>query len=144
MRLPAGVADGQRIRLKGRGGPGRSGGPPGDLFVTCHVTPHRVFGRDGDNLTVHVPVTFAEAALGADVAVTTLEGAPVTLRIKPGTQPGSKHRIKGRGVASRRKTGDLIATVDVVVPTQLSDAERQAVEELARANTVSPRPRVEG
>jgi molecular chaperone DnaJ len=144
VRLPAGVADGQRIRLKGRGGPGRNGGPPGDLYVTCHVTPHAVFGRDGDNLTVHVPVTFAEAALGADVPVPTLEGAPVTLRIKGGTQPGSKHRIKGRGVATKRKTGDLIATVDVVVPTQLSDAERQAIEELARASTVSPRPRVEG
>jgi molecular chaperone DnaJ len=144
VRLPAGVADGQRIRLKGRGGPGRNGGPPGDLYVTCHVLPHRQFGRDGDNLTVRVPVTFAEAALGADVQVPTLEGGAVTLRVKPGTQPGSKHRIRGRGVATKKKTGDLIATIDVVVPTQLSDAERRALEDLARATTVSPRARVEG
>jgi molecular chaperone DnaJ len=144
VRLPAGVADGQRIRLKGRGGPGRNGGPPGDLYVTCHVSPHRLFGRDGDNLTVRVPVTFAEAALGADIPVPTLDGGPVTLRVKPGTQPGSKHRIRGRGVATKKKTGDLIATIDVVVPTHLSNAERQAVEELAKASSASPRAGVQG
>jgi len=143
VRLPAGVADGQRIRLKGRGGPGRNGGPPGDLFVTCHVKPHQLFGRDGANLTVRVPVTFAEAALGANVQVPTLEGAPVTLKLKAGTQSGSKHRVKGRGVPSRRKTGDLIATVDVVVPTKLSDAEREAIEQLAAAATGSPRAGME-
>jgi molecular chaperone DnaJ len=139
VRMPAGVNDGQRIALKGRGAPGRNGGPPGDLYVTCHVVPHALFGRDGDNLTVRVPLTFAEATLGADVQVPTLDGGPVKLRIKPGTQPGSKHRVKGRGVASRRRTGDLIVTTDVVVPTKLTDAERAAVEDLARASTVSPR-----
>jgi molecular chaperone DnaJ len=139
VRMPAGVADGQRIALKGRGAPGRNGGPPGDLYVTCHVVPHPRFGRDGDNLTVRIPLTFAEAALGADVQVPTLDGGPVKLRIKPGTQPGSKHRVKGRGVATKRRTGDLIVTTDVVVPTKLSDAERTAVEDLARATTVSPR-----
>ena len=139
VRMPAGVNDGQRIALKGRGAPGRNGGPPGDLYVTCHVVPHVLFGRDGDNLTVRVPLTFAEAALGADVQVPTLDGGPVKLRIKPGTQPGSKHRVKGRGVATKRRTGDLIVTTDVVVPTKLTDAERAAVEDLARATTVSPR-----
>ena len=144
VRMPAGVADGQRIALKGRGAPGRNGGPPGDLYVTCHVTPHPLFGREGDNLTVRVPLTFAEAALGADVQVPTLEGAPVKLRIKPGTQPGSKHRVKGRGITTKKRTGDLIVTTDVVVPAKLSDAERQAVEELARATTASPRAHLEG
>ena len=139
VRMPAGVNDGQRIALKGRGAPGRNGGPPGDLYVTCHVVPHVLFGRDGDNLTIRVPLTFAEAALGADVQVPTLDGGPVKLRIKPGTQPGSKHRVKGRGVATKRRTGDLIVTTDVVVPTKLTDAERAAVEDLARATTVSPR-----
>jgi molecular chaperone DnaJ len=139
VRMPAGVADGQRIALKGRGAPGRNGGPPGDLYVTCHVVPHPLFGRDGDNLTVRIPLTFAEAALGADVQVPTLDGGPVKLRIKAGTQPGAKHRVKGRGVASKRRTGDLIVTTDVLVPTKLTDAERSAVEDLARATTVSPR-----
>jgi molecular chaperone DnaJ len=107
------------------------------------VKPHQLFGRDGANLTVRVPVTFAEAALGANVQVPTLEGAPVTLKLKAGTQSGSKHRVKGRGVPSRRKTGDLIATVDVVVPTKLSDAEREAIEQLAAAATGSPRAGME-
>jgi molecular chaperone DnaJ len=144
VRMPAGVADGQRIALKGRGAPGRNGGPPGDLYVTCHVTPHALFGRDGDNLTVHVPLTFAEAVLGADVEVPTLEGATVKLRVKPGTQSGSKHRVKGRGVATKRRTGDLIVTTDVVVPTTLSAEERKAVEELSRATTDSPRDHLGG
>ena len=139
VRIPAGVADGQTIRLKGRGGPGRNGGPSGDLLVECHVNPHRMFGRDGDNLTVRVPVTFTEAALGADIEVPTLDGGRVTLRLKPGTQPGTKHRVKGRGVATSRRTGDLIVTVDVAVPTTLSPEQRTAVEDLARSTTTSPR-----
>jgi molecular chaperone DnaJ len=144
VRLPAGVKDGQRIALKGRGAPGRNGGPPGDLFVTCHVTPHQVFGRDGDNLTVRVPISYSEAALGADIQVPTLDGPTVKLRLKPGTQSGSRHRVKGKGVATKRKTGDLIVTTDVVIPTKLSDAERSAIEELARVSTVSPRAGVGG
>lgn len=143
VRMPAGVADGQRIALKGRGGPGRNGGPPGDLFVTCRVGAHRIFGRAGDDLTVRLPVTFAEAALGAQVRVPTLDGAPVTLRLKPGTQSGSKHRVKGRGVRGGKHHGDLIVTVDVAVPTKLTDAERRAIEELSRANTASPRDHLE-
>jgi molecular chaperone DnaJ len=144
VRIPAGVADGQRIRLKGRGGPGRNGGPPGDLYVECHVTPHRLFGRDGTNLTLDLPVTFAEAALGGDVEVPTLDGPRVKLRLKPGTQSGSRHRVKGKGIATAKATGDLIVTVEVQVPTELDAAQRAAVEALAAATTVSPRARLEG
>ncbi|MFT3851893.1 MAG: DnaJ C-terminal domain-containing protein [Ilumatobacteraceae bacterium] len=143
MRIPAGVADGQRIRLKGRGGPGRNGGPVGDLYVECRVTPDRIFGRDGDNLTVRVPITFAEAALGAVVEVPTLDGAAVKLRLKPGTQSGSRHRVRHKGVHTSRSRGsaqgDLIVTVDVQVPTDLTAEQRRAVESLAAATTGSPR-----
>ena len=138
-RIPAGVADGQTIRLKGRGGPGRNGGPAGDLLVEMRVTPDPVFGRSGDNLTVTVPITFAEAALGATIDVPTLDGGRVNLRIKPGTQNGSRHRVKGKGVVTPKRTGDLIVTVNVVVPTELSDDERAAIEQLAAATTVNPR-----
>lgn len=139
VRVPSGVSDGQRIRLQGKGTPGRNGGPSGDLFIVCRVTPHPMFGRDGSNLTVRVPVSFPEAVLGADIDVPTLEGDKVTLRIKPGTQPGSRHRVKGRGIKTAKSLGDLIVTVDVVVPTDPSDEERQAIEELARVSTIDPR-----
>ena len=146
-RIPAGVADGQKIRLKGRGAPGRSGGPAGDLIVECHVAPHPFFGRDGINLTVRVPVTFAEAALGGEIDVPTLEGPRVTLRLRAGTQSGSRHRVKGKGLTTAKGTGDLIVTTDVQVPTELSDEQRAAVEAFAAATTVSPRqnmPNAEG
>jgi len=144
VRIPAGVSDGQTIRLKGRGGPGRSGGPAGDLLVEITVRAHDRFGRSGNNLTVHVPITFAEAALGGEIDVPTLDGGTVTLRLKPGTQSGSRHRVKGKGIATASKksgstTGDLIVTVDVVVPGHLSEAERTAIEQLAAATTVNPR-----
>jgi molecular chaperone DnaJ len=144
VRIPAGVTDGQRIRLKERGAPGRNGGPAGDLYVECHVRPHPIFGRDGNNLTIRVPITFAEAALGGDIDVPTLDGPPVVVRIRPGTQTGSRHRVKGRGLHTKRATGDLIVTVDVVVPTSLSEAERSAIEALKEATTVSPRSRLSG
>jgi molecular chaperone DnaJ len=143
VRIPAGVADGQRIRLKGRGAPGRNGGPPGDLFVECKVEPHALFGRDGNDLTLPVPISYAEAILGADIEVPTLEGSKVRIRIKPGTQPGSKQRVKGRGIASGKKTGDLIVTVDVAVPRKPSDAEREAAETLRAADLTSPRAHLE-
>ncbi len=138
-RIPAGVKDGQTIRLKGRGGPGRGGGPAGDLLVELKVMPHALFGRSGDNLTVTVPVTFTEAALGGDIDVPTLEGQRVTLRLKPGTQSGSRHRVRGKGIATAKHTGDLIVTVEVQVPTELNDEQRAAVEQLAAATTVNPR-----
>ena len=105
VRLPAGVADGQRIRLKGRGGPGRNGGPPGDLYVTARVGPHPVFGRRGDDLTLTLPVTYPEAALGADVRVPTLDGGTVKLRIPAGTRSGRTLRVKGKGVTGRQEDG---------------------------------------
>jgi molecular chaperone DnaJ len=142
VRIPAGVDDKQKIRLKGKGAPGRNGGPPGDLIVECHVRPHRTFGRDGNNLTVRVPVSFAEAALGGDIEVPTLEGAQVTLRLRPGTPSGSRHRVKGKGVVTPRAEGDLIVTVDVQVPAELNDRQRAAIEAFAAATTVSPRDRL--
>jgi molecular chaperone DnaJ len=139
VRIPAGVDDRQKIRLKGKGAPGRNGGPAGDLIVECQVHPHRLFGRDGSNLTVRVPVTFAEAALGGDIEVPVLDGSRVTLRLRPGTQPGSRHRVKGKGVVTPKAEGDLIVTVDVQVPTELTERQRAAIEALAAATTVSPR-----
>jgi molecular chaperone DnaJ len=113
------------------------------LIVECHVAAHRLFGRDGNNLTVKVPVTFTEAALGGDIDVPTLDGQRVMLRLRPGTQSGSRHRVKGKGIATAKATGDLIVTVDVQVPTELNDEQRAAVESLAAATTVSPRARLE-
>ncbi len=133
-RIPAGVSDGQTIRLKGRGAPGRNGGPAGDLLVQIHVAPHPLFGRTGNDLTTRVAVSFAEAALGAQIAVPTLDGSAVTLRLRAGTQPGSRHRVKGKGLETKKGTGDLIVTVDLVVPTTLSEPERSAIEALAAAS----------
>lgn len=141
VRIPAGVDNGQRIRLKGRGTPGRNGGPPGDLFVVCNVSAHPVFGRDGLNLTLRLPITFAEAVLGSQIEVPTLDGPTVTLRLKPGTQSGSRHRVKGKGIVTKSAQGDLIVTVDVAVPTSLSEGEREAIESLAALSS-SPRDKI--
>ena len=138
VRIPAGVEDGQRIRLKARGTPGRNGGPPGDLFVSVRVAPHALFGRKGRDLTLTVPVTFAEAALGAEIKVPTLT-TPVTLRVPAGTPSGRTFRVKGRGVPTSKGAGDLLVTVEVAVPPKLTDQERHAVEALARATDQSPR-----
>jgi molecular chaperone DnaJ len=138
VRVPAGVDDGQRIRLKGRGGAGRNGGPPGDLFVKVSVGRHPLFGRKGRDLTITVPVTFAEAALGAQITVPTLNGS-VTLKIPPGTRSGKTLRVKGKGVPHSKGTGDLLVSIEVAVPQKLSDAERHAIEALAEATKSSPR-----
>ncbi|MDQ1465778.1 MAG: molecular chaperone DnaJ, partial [Actinomycetota bacterium] len=134
VRVPAGVADGQRIRVKGRGGAGAHGGGPGDLYVVVSVEPHPLFSRRGNDLTVRVPVSFAEATLGAEVPVPTLDG-PVTIRVKPGTQSGTVLRVPGRGV----KGGALLVTLEVRVPTDLSDEQREAVEKLAAVFPEDPR-----
>ena len=134
VRIPAGVKTGQKIRLKGRGGPGRLGGPPGDLFVRVNVADHPLFARSGADLTIDVPITFAEAALGANVKVPTLDGEPVTIRIPAGTATGKTFRLRGKG-----GSGDLLATVVVTVPDELSDEQRQAIEALAEATPDSPR-----
>jgi molecular chaperone DnaJ len=144
VRVPAGVSNGQRIRLAGKGTPGFNGGPSGDLFIVCHVTAHPLFGRDGDNLTVKVPVTFAEAALGADIDVPTLVGEKVKLRLRPGTQSGTRHRVKGRGIETSKSRGDLIVTVEVAVPTDLTDEQRSAVENLSRSLSADPRSHLFG
>jgi molecular chaperone DnaJ len=128
VRIPAGVTDAQRIRLKGKGGAGENGGAAGDLYVVVHVNPHPVFGRKGDNLTLTVPVTFDEAALGAEIEVPTLEGPPVRIKIAPGTPNGRTLRVRGKGVTRRDASrGDLLVTVEVVVPEQLSEQAREAL-----------------
>ena len=135
-RIPAGVKDGQRIRLGGKGASGENGGPSGDLLVTVRVRQHRLFGRSGDNLTLDVPVSFDEAALGAQVKVPTLGGAPVTLKIPPGTPNGRVLRVRGRGSARKDGSkGDLLVTVDVQVPAVLDDAARAAVTAYREART---------
>ncbi|MBO4207733.1 DnaJ C-terminal domain-containing protein [Micromonospora echinofusca] len=131
VRFPAGVADGQRIRLAGRGEPGDRGGPAGDLFVMVKVRPDELFGRSGDDLTLTVPITFAEAVLGVDLRVPTMDGA-VTLRVPPGTPSGRVLRARGKGVVRKEgQAGDLLVTLEVVVPAQVSDEARAALETFA-------------
>jgi molecular chaperone DnaJ len=142
-RIPAGVADGQRIRLPGKGAPGEHGGKAGDLYVRVHVKPHEVFGRNGDNLTVTVPVTITELALGADIKVPTHRGPAVTVRVKPGSANGTVIRVPGRGVRRKDGTlGDLRATLAVTVPQDLSSKAKSALEDL-RIATAGPDPREE-
>lgn len=137
-RIPAGVKNGQQIRLRGKGANGERGGPSGDLYVNVHVSAHSVFGRKGDNLTVDVPVTFDEAALGADIKVPTLNGLPVTVKIPAGTPNGRTFRVRGHGVV--RKDGhkaDLLVTVGVQVPAVLNDEAREAVTAYREATSDS-------
>jgi molecular chaperone DnaJ len=130
-RVPAGIKDGAKIKIKGRGAPGAAG--PGDLYVTVHVTPHPIFSRKDENIHLSLPVTFAEAALGADIKVPTLEGDEVTVRIAPGTPSGRTLRVKGRGVKKGSTTGDLMITIDVRVPQRVEGAAKKAIEEFAQA-----------
>ncbi|MGY1619995.1 molecular chaperone DnaJ [Geodermatophilus sp. SYSU D00691] len=141
VRIPAGVKDGQRIRLPGKGAPGRRGGTPGDLFVVVHVTDHELFGRKGDDLTLTVPVSFAEAALGTTLTVPTLDGS-VSLKVPAGTASGRTLRVRGRGVPGKTRAGDLLVTVEVAVPAKLSPAQRKAVEALAEELDDDPRPQI--
>ena len=139
VRIPGGVSDGQRIRVPSRGAAGANGGAPGDLYVVVHVGEHPIFGRTGKDLTVRVPITFTEAALGTQVKVPTLD-APVTVKVPPGTQSGKTVRVRGRGI--KRGSGDpgaLLVTFDVVVPTELDDDARTAVEELGQKLSGNPR-----
>jgi molecular chaperone DnaJ len=139
-RIPAGVADGQRIRLKGKGEAGERGGPAGDLIVIVHVAPHEMFGRKSDNLTLKLPVTFAEAALGATVKVPTLDGPAVSVKIPAGTTNGRVLRVRGKGVTRRDGTkGDLLVTVEVVVPEELSEESQEALAAYAATHSENPR-----
>jgi molecular chaperone DnaJ len=142
-RIPAGVADGQRIKIPGKGVPGEHGGKNGDLYVRVHVKPHPVFGRNGDNLTVTVPVTISELALGAEIKVPTHRGAAVTVRVPAGTPNGQVFRVPGRGVRKKDGTlGALLATVDITVPQDLNSKARSALEDL-RIATSGTDPREE-
>jgi len=127
-RIPAGVRDGQKIRLRGKGRPGDPGAPAGDLVITVHVEPHPVFTLDGTNLRVTVPIAFDEAALGATIEVPALDGSTVRVKVPAGTPSGRTLRVKGKGVATSKGTGDLLVNVQVVVPQKLSAAAKEAVQ----------------
>jgi molecular chaperone DnaJ len=131
VKIPAGVADGQKIKLRGKGQPSPDGGEAGDIVLTVTVRKHPVFERDGLNLRVNVPVTFVEAALGATIEVPTLGGDPVKLRVAPGTPSGRVLRVKGRGVSTSKGTGDLLAIVQVAVPSHLSSDAEAALKAFA-------------
>lgn len=133
VRIPPGVHDGQRIKLRGKGEPGMGGGEPGDLVVTVHVDPHPVFSMAGNNLKLTLPVTFAEAALGATIEVPTLDGSTVRVKVPAGTPSGRTLRVKNRGIRSSKGVGDLLVTVDVVVPQKLNARARDAVQQFADA-----------
>jgi molecular chaperone DnaJ len=138
VKIPAGVKDGARIRLAGRGEAPRMGGQPGDLYVVVRVQPHRVFGRRGSDLTVELPVSFSEAALGANVQVPTLNG-PVTLKVPAGTPSGKTFRIRGKGAPTRSGHGDLMVTVKVDVPHKLSREQKDLLRRLQETERDSPR-----
>jgi len=129
-RVPAGVNDGAKIRVKGKGAAGEAG--PGDLFIMLHVKPHPIFARKGENLTLTLPVTFTEAALGADIKVPTMSGDDVTVRIAPGTSNGRTLRVKGRGITKGATTGDLLVTVDVQVPQRVDGKALDALKVFAQ------------
>jgi len=142
VRIPSGVDDGQRIRLAGQGEPGRNGGPNGDLFVRVHVAPHAVFGRSGDDLTVTVPVTFPELALGTTLTVPTLD-SKVNVKVHPGTASGRILRVRGKGIERRDgRKGDLLVTLQVAVPARLDGKAEEALKAYAEA-TADHDPRAE-
>jgi len=131
VRIPAGIGDGGKVRVKGRGEPGEAG--PGDLYVIVNVVPHPVFSRKSENIHVTVPVTFTEAALGADIPVPTLEGDEVKVRIAPGTPNGKTFRVKGRGVKKGVNAGDLMVSIEVQVPQRVDGNAKKALEDFATA-----------
>jgi molecular chaperone DnaJ len=131
VKIPAGVADGATVKVRGKGGPGFNGGRPGDLYVRVKVAGHPIFGRNGANLLVNVPISYTEAALGAEIAVPTLEGS-VRLKVPAGTTTGKTFRITGKGIATTARTGDLMVTVEVDVPGEIEDEERELLEQLRR------------
>jgi molecular chaperone DnaJ len=141
VKVPQGVRDGAKLRIPGKGTPGQRGGPAGDLYVVVHVRPDALFSRSGDDLKLTVPVTFAEAALGTTLRVPTLDGA-VSLKVPAGTASGRTLRVRGRGIATAKKTGDLLVTVEVAVPANLDAATREAIEAYAAAQTDDPRPEI--
>jgi molecular chaperone DnaJ len=144
VKIPPGVKDGTQIRLKGKGEAGYSGGPPGDVIVVTRVTPSPLFRRKGADLVIEVPVTYAEAALGATVEVPTPDGGRISLKVPAGSQDGKLLKVKGRGAPKLNGggKGDLLARLRVVVPTKLSKAEREALENLQKVSHEDPREKV--
>ena len=140
VRIPAGISDGGKIRVKGRGAPGEAG--PGDLYVLIHVAPHPIFSRKGENIHVNVPVTFTEAALGADISVPTVDGDEVKVRLAPGTQNGKTLRVKGRGVKKGVNAGDLMVSIEVQVPQRIDGKAKKALEDFDEA-TRGENPRLD-
>src|SRR6056300_87148 len=141
VKVPAGIQDNQKLKVKGKGQPSPNGGPAGDLVVSIKVKPHAVFTRDGDNIRISVPVTFSEATLGATIEVPVLGGEPVTLKVAPGTPNGRTLRVKGKGVQFGSRQGDLLATVDVMVPAHLPSKARKLLEQFeAELPGENPRP----
>jgi molecular chaperone DnaJ len=143
VKIPAGVKDGTRIRLKGKGEPGLNGGPPGDLFVVTRVAPSPLYERRGADLVVEVPVTYPEAALGATVEVPTPDGT-ISLKIPAGSESGKLLRVRGHGAPKLKGSGrgDLLARVRVTVPKKLSKAEKEALEQLKSVSRENPRERL--
>jgi molecular chaperone DnaJ len=141
VRIPEGVRDGAKLRIRGNGNPGARGGPAGDLLVTVRVRAHQLFGRSGDDLTLTVPITFPEAALGTTLRVPTLDG-PVTLKVAPGTPTGRTLRVRGRGIRTAKGAGDLLVTVELAVPKRMSSEAREALEKYAAAQADDPRPHI--
>jgi molecular chaperone DnaJ len=141
VKIPAGVKDGAKIRLPGRGEPGPAGGQPGDLYVHVRVQPHPIFARKGNDLALELPLTYAEAALGSNVSVPTLNG-PVTMKVPAGTQNGRTFRLKGKGAPKRGGRGDLLVTVRVEVPRKLSKQEKELLKQLRDVEEASPRKRL--
>jgi molecular chaperone DnaJ len=141
VKIPAGVKDGTRIKLKGKGEVGANGGPAGDLFVVTRVSPSRLFERRGSDLVIEVPVTYAEAALGATVEVPTPYGERISLKVKPGSQDGQLLRIRGQGAPKLKGSGrgDLLARLRLAVPKKLTKQQKQALEELQKASHDDPR-----
>ncbi|MEA2010214.1 MAG: DnaJ C-terminal domain-containing protein [Actinomycetota bacterium] len=139
VKVPQGIADGTKVRLKGKGDPGANGGPAGDLFVRVHVASHPVFGRAGKrDLTINVPITFAEAALGAVIQIPTLDG-DTKIRVPAGTQGGTTMKVSGKGVETPSGTGDLLVTLTVNVPVEVSDKQRELLEALRDDAPENPR-----
>jgi len=139
VKIPAGVDEGKKIRIRGQGQPAVHGGTPGDILLTIHVAPHPFFQRRGNDLLVRVPVTLGEAVGGAKVDLPTPRGA-VTLSVPPGTSSGAKLRVKGHGVVPKNGTpGDLLAEILIVLPKQLSDADRQAIRQIDEKYVQNPR-----
>mgnify|MGYP002740392353 CR=1 FL=1 len=139
VRIPPGVHDGQKLRLRGKGRPGQAGGPPGDMVVSISVAKHPVYSIDGVNLRMDLPVTLREAALGATVEVPLLDGTTTRIKIKPGTSSGTVMRVRGKGVVTSKKAGDLLVTIQVAVPRKLSRAAKDALEAFDAAMESDPR-----